>query len=105
MAGHGHDTSHHIIPIDTYLKVFGTLIVLTVITVLAARVDFGALNAVVAFAIATVKAVLVAAIFMHLKYDDKMNRVIIVSSVFFLIVLWFFAILDEATRVVTRSTL
>lgn len=96
---------HHMIPFDVYIKVFLALIVLTVITVLAAQVDFGALNAVVAFGIASVKAGLVLAIFMHLKYDNLLNRVIIGSSVFFLIVLYFFCIVDEVTRIVEKSTL
>lgn len=103
--GHESTHEHHIIPFATYLKVFIALLVLTVITVAAARVDFGALNAVVAFAIASVKAGLVLAIFMHLKYDDKLNRVIIGSSVFFLIILWIFCILDIFTRVGQSSTL
>ncbi|RYZ64891.1 MAG: hypothetical protein EOP05_21370 [Proteobacteria bacterium] len=96
---------HHILPLATYYKVFGALICLTVITVAASLVDFGAFNAIVAFAIATVKAYLVAAIFMHLKYDDKINRMILAAAVFFLLVLWFFSILDELTRVVQNSTL
>ncbi len=101
---HGsHD--HHVIPLKTYLSVFGVLIFLTVITVLAAKVDFGAFNAVVAFGIASVKAGLVLSIFMHLKYDNMMNRVIIGTSVFFLLVLWFFSILDIATRISQQSTL
>ena len=107
-SGEGSDHgsgSHHIVPLATYLKVFATLIFLTFITVLASRFDFGTFNSIVAFAIATVKAVLVASIFMHLKYDDKMNRIIIFSAFFFLLVLWFFSILDEMTRVVQHSTL
>lgn len=105
MAHGAYDTEHHIIPFATYIKVFVTLIVLTVITVAASRVDFGAFNAVVAFAIASVKAGLVLAFFMHLKYDNMLNRVIILSSVFFLIVLYFFCYLDESTRIIERSTL
>lgn len=101
---HG-SAEHHIIPLGTYLKIFGTLIFLTVITVLAAKVDFGAFNAVVAFGIASVKAALVLGYFMHLKYDNLMNRVIIGSGVFFLIVLWFFSILDMGTRIVNESPL
>lgn len=102
---HGTHSPHHILPLATYFKVFGALICLTVITVAAAQIDFGSFNAIVAFAIATVKAYLVAAIFMHLKYDDKMNRIILAAAVFFLLVLWFFSILDELTRVVQNSTL
>lgn len=105
MAHQNHDSAHHIIPFGTYIKVFAALIVLTVVTVLVAQVDFGAFNAVVAFGIATVKAVLVLGYFMHLKYDDKMNRVIFLSALFFLVVLWFFCILDEVTRILQQSTL
>ncbi len=101
----GQNHEHHIIPLSSYFKVFATLIALTVVTVAAARVDFGAFNAVVAFAIATVKAVLVLAIFMHLKYDDKLNRVIIGAGVFFLILLYFFCIIDIVTRVTEKSVL
>lgn len=96
----GGDHGHHIIPLNDYLKVFGALIFLTVITVLAAQVDFGVLNPIIAFAIASVKAGLVLAIFMHLKYDNMMNRVIIASSAFFLLVMYFFCIVDESTRIV-----
>src|SRR5688572_9538133 len=105
MAHGAYDVEHHIIPLRTYMNVFGTLIVLTAVTVLAARIDFGALNAVVAFGIATVKATLVLAIFMHLKYDNMLNRVIILSGAFFLIVMYFFCWLDESTRIIERSTL
>src|SRR5688572_29800586 len=109
MGAHGHsaDGKHvpHLIPLATYMKVFWTLIFLTVVTVAAARVDFGILNGVIAFGIASVKAGLVLAIFMHSKYDNMLNRVIIGSAVFFLVVLYLFCFVDEASRVVQQSTL
>lgn len=103
-SGHG-SGEHHIIPLKTYWSIFGALIVLTVVTVLAAKVDFGALNTIIAFGIASVKASLVLGYFMHLKYDNMMNRVIIGSSVLFLLILWFFCILDILTRVAQPSVL
>jgi cytochrome c oxidase subunit IV len=103
-TSHGND-EHHIIPLATYFKIFGSLIVLTGLTVLAAQFDFGAFNTIVAFGIASVKATLVLGYFMHLKYDNLMNRVIIGSGVFFLIVLWFFSILDIGTRLIPESPL
>jgi cytochrome c oxidase subunit IV len=103
---HGkHQDSHHIIPLKTYLNVFAVLICLTVVTVAASRINFGAMNAVIAFAIASVKALLVLAYFMHLKYDNMMNRVIIASGVFFLIVLYMFVTIDDITRIFQGSTL
>ncbi len=101
---HGGD-EHHIIPLKTYFQIFGILIVLTVVTVGATYIDFGAFNTIIAFAIASVKAALVLGYFMHLKYDNLMNRVIIGSGAFFLIVFWFFSILDIVTRVSAESPL
>lgn len=101
---HGND-EHHIIPFGTYFKIFAMLIVLTGLTVLASRFDFGTFNTIVAFGIASVKATLVLGYFMHLKYDNMMNRAIIGAGAFFLVVLWFFSVLDIATRVLPESPL
>lgn len=109
MGSHSHSAhgSHepHIIPLKTYWTIFAALIGLTIVTVLAARVDFGALNTIIAFGIASVKASLVLGYFMHLKYDNLMNRVIIGSSVLFLLLLWGFCILDIMTRIEQKSVL
>jgi cytochrome c oxidase subunit IV len=105
MSGKHGSSTHHVIPLSDYIKVFSALIFLTFITVAASRIDFGALNTIIAFAIATVKAVLVLSIFMHLKYDDKLNTVIIGSSFFFLLLLWFFSMTDIFTRVIQNSVL
>jgi cytochrome c oxidase subunit 4 len=72
---HGHDDLGlgHILPKKVYWSVFWALMVLTVITVVVAKVkafDFGSLNLVIAMAIASVKASLVALYFMHLKYEN-----------------------------------
>ena len=105
MAQGSHDSAHHVIPASTFYKVFACLIGLTVLTVAASKVDFGFMNTIVAFGIATVKAGLVLAIFMHLKYDDMMNRVIIACAFFFLLVMYLLCEIDEITRVLQRSTL
>jgi len=36
---------------------------------------------------------------MHLKYDNKLYLVMILTSIFFLIVMYFFSVLDLFTRV------
>lgn len=67
MAGAHTDIRKHI---KVYLMVFAALAAGTVITVVAARVDFGGhTNVVIALLIAAIKASLVAAIFMHLKWE------------------------------------
>lgn len=98
-------SKNHIVPSKTYLSVLISLLVLTVITVGVAQIDFGALNAFFAMLIATIKAGLVLLYFMHLKYDDKLYWVVFGSAVFFVIVLFFFSKLDIITRVIQNSTL
>lgn len=70
------DISHelgHIVPLSTYKAVFIALIVLTVVTVAISRVDFGSMNIVIAMLVASVKAMLVALVFMHLKYEKPVT--------------------------------
>ena len=95
----------HIIPFKVYIKVLSALLVLTVITVAVAQVDFGVLNAVIAMGIATVKAALVLLYFMHLKYDDQTYLVIFLAGVFFLVVIFLFCEFDLITRIPEKSVL
>ena len=89
---------HHIVPFKTYLNILLVLLFLTVVTVAISRVDFGFLNTVIAMFIATIKATFVLAVFMHLKYDNMINRVIFGTGLFFLAVLFIFSIGDIFTR-------
>lgn len=68
---HSHDEVGHIVPESLFLKVLIALLVLTVVTVLAAQVDLGKWNIVGALMIATVKASLVIYFFMHGKYENR----------------------------------
>lgn len=67
----------HITPLWVYLAVGATLLVMTGLTIAAAEINFTALtgfsemNFIIAMAIATFKALLVALFFMHLIYDNK----------------------------------
>ena len=105
MSGQDHHDVYHVTPFATYMKVFGALLILTVLTVWVATIDFGSMNAFIAFGIATVKAGLVLLFFMHLKYEDNINRTIMASGFFFLALLFIFAIIDLITRVPVESTL
>src|SRR4051812_46398683 len=83
---HDHKGSHHhhILPVSTAVAVGVALLILTAITVFVAQIDLGRLNFVVAMFVASVKATLVAAIFMNLKYDRRENTAIFISSFVFL---------------------
>ena len=96
---HEEDHGHHIIPIPVYAGVLGILILGTIITVGVAQIDFGAWNTVIAMFVATIKASFVLLYFMHLKYDNAMNRVIFGSGFFFLLILIAFSIIDIITRI------
>jgi len=89
---------HHIIPIQTYLKVFGALMVLTVLTVAVTYVDLGFFNIVLAMFIAIVKSTLVLLFFMHLYYDNKTNLMFFLGSILFMIIFITFTYFDIGQR-------
>lgn len=72
---------HHIVGYITNLWVWVALIILTIITVAVSEYDLKMLTVVVALTIASIKAGIVLAYFMHLKFDKK------ILTVFLLIVL------------------
>lgn len=86
----------------TYTKVLATLVSLTVITVLAASVDFGSGNAVIALVIASIRASLVALFFMHLRHEKPMNAIIFVCGLVFLSVFLLMCVIDIDSRDLVR---
>lgn len=68
-SGADHDASHIAAHVRSYLWVGAALLVLTGVTVALSYVDFGSRsnNIIVGLMVASLKASLVAAIFMHLK--------------------------------------
>jgi cytochrome c oxidase subunit 4 len=81
-----------------YAITLAALMVLTVITVYVAGFDFGSVNVVVAIGIATVKATLVALVFMHLRNDRPLNGMIAISGFLFLGLLLMFCLTDIDAR-------
>jgi cytochrome c oxidase subunit 4 len=83
MSDHSTDISKHV---RGYMIVGGTLLVGTILTVLASYVDLGHhWNIVLALVIATVKASLVALFFMHLISERQMIYIVLAFTAFFLI--------------------
>jgi cytochrome c oxidase subunit 4 len=79
--------------------VWGALLLGTFLTYKAAKVDLGVFNAAVALTIATTKALLVALFFMHLKNaSEKLLKLVVISTLFFLLILLALAMADYATR-------
>ncbi len=93
---HGHGLAH-IASVKVLLGTFGALMVLTVITVLATKVDLGTdMNLVVALLVATVKATLVAMFFMHLRYDKAMHTVAFLAGLLFALLFVSFTLMDSS---------
>lgn len=88
----------HIASKGLYWTIFGTLIVLTVVTVVIARVDLGSLNTPVALAIAAFKATLVILFFMGVKYNTPLTKVVAASGFLWLIILFGITMGDYLTR-------
>ena|SRR5215469_3131013 len=98
MADHT-EQSEHVVSAGLYVLIFVILIVCTVLTAWIATIDLGQFNTVVALTIATFKASLVALIFMHVKYtSEKMTKAVLISVVFWLILLLVLSLTDYASR-------
>ena len=82
------DISKHV---KAYIRVFAALAILTIVTVAASRIHFpGEGNMIVALLIAAFKASLVAAIFMHLKWEKAPSIwwVLAVCAIFFVVLIF-----------------
>lgn len=95
-----HDVSKHI---RGYLMVGGTLLLFTAITVALSYYNFGTqkANVAVAMLVATFKAGLVAAIFMHLSSEKRIIYRILIFTFFFVFGLFWLTYLawyDPITR-------
>jgi cytochrome c oxidase subunit IV len=93
----------HIVPPSVYIVIIITLLSLTALTVVAAYVDLGPFNIVVALVIATVKASLVVLFFMHAKYSPKRTKLVIMAGIFWLLILLFMTLSDYFTRIDYRG--
>ncbi len=102
---HGLDHVPHVLGLPVYLATWGGLVVLTGVTVAASYVNLGPWNLALALAIATIKAVAVSAIFMHLWFDHKFHAIIFGSALVFLAIFIGFTLIDTENRGRVDATL
>jgi len=82
-----------------YFSVWVALLFGTFLTYEVAKIDLGVFNSAVALIIATTKALLVALFFMHLRgASEKLLKLVVISTVFFLFILMALSMADYATR-------
>jgi cytochrome c oxidase subunit IV len=94
----GHAAPPHQAPLAMYFAVFAVLMVLTVLTVWVSRIDLGALNTLVAMAIAVIKATVVILWFMHVIHSPRLTWIVVIASFLWLAVLFVLTFSDYLTR-------
>jgi cytochrome c oxidase subunit 4 len=88
----------HVAPKSMYYAVFGALILGTILTVAAAKVDMGPLNNIVMLVIACTKATLVILFFMHVRWSSRLTWVVAMSGFFWLLILFGIGMSDYLSR-------
>ena len=84
--------------VRTYVLVWASLVALLAITVAVSYAQFGRLNAVVALAIAAIKAALIVLFFMHLRSSARLIWVVTAASVVWLAIMFALTVSDYETR-------
>lgn len=93
-------SEHSSSSLTTYFTIWLALLAGTALTVFAAHINLGPFNAAVALIIATTKALLVALFFMHLRgASERLLKVVVISTLFFLLILLALSMADYGTRV------
>lgn len=107
MASHDSHDSHehddymphvHVSSIAQNTGVFVALVFLTIITIAAYSVRLGEANLFVAIFIASIKATLVCAFFMHLLYENPFNTLFFLGTFAFVIVFVGYTVNDAGYR-------
>jgi cytochrome c oxidase subunit 4 len=86
-----------------YVVVWIALVVLATVTLFASRAVTGGWGLVIALAIATAKAMLVVAFFMHLAGGKPIHRIVFAIAIAFLVLLVIGVLADVGTRSIASS--
>jgi caa(3)-type oxidase subunit IV len=97
---HAVDALHpHITPMKYYWGVLGALLFLTVVTVGVSELHLPMpYSIIIAMAVACVKASLVVSVFMHLIWDKKLNTVVFMVGVAWMLIFFSLTMVDMLSR-------
>lgn len=90
--------SLHVMDVKVYIGVLCALVVFTCLTAWVAFHNFDPYNDIIAIAIAATKTTLVVLFFMHVKYGTRLTKLIVGSSVVWLLILFCFTLSDYLSR-------
>ncbi len=92
------DTTHYIVPYRVYGLILIVLLVLTGISVAVTQIELTNWSMVVALVLASTKSTIILAIFMHLKFDQKIYRIMAMLIFLLLTSVIIITFLDYAFR-------
>jgi cytochrome c oxidase subunit IV len=95
----------HVAPKSLYYMVFLALVVGTVLTYAAARIDLGFMNNIVMLTIACAKALLVVLFFMHVRWSSRLTWLVAMSGFFWLLIMFSITLSDYGSRGWVAGTL
>lgn len=90
--------SQPVVSIKAYTLTFVALLALALATSLIGLLDLGLFSMVIAVAIATAKAVLIACFFMHAFYESKVIRVAVAGGIVWFLIMVSLTLGDYMTR-------
>jgi caa(3)-type oxidase subunit IV len=88
-TAHGDHAEHHVHPPSYYVKIWGVLMVLLVISIIGPEIGIKWVTLTTAFGIAVVKAYLVASKFMHLNIEKRYASFLIITAILLMGIFFF----------------
>lgn len=88
------EQKQHIVPYKTFISVWALLILLTAATVVIAELHMGGASVIIPLIIASAKAGLVLWFFMHLKYESRLFKLMLLMPIATLTVILGLTFLD-----------
>jgi cytochrome c oxidase subunit 4 len=92
------ETNHHIVSYRTYGLILLLLLVLTAVSVAVTQIELTKWSTAVALLLAATKTSFVLAVFMHLKFDQRIFRVMAILIILLLGVVIIITFLDYMFR-------
>jgi cytochrome c oxidase subunit 4 len=92
------DKTHHIVPYRTYGLILVLLLVLTGISVAVTQIELSRWSTLAALLLASTKSAVVLAVFMHLKFDQMVYKVMAIFVVLVVLAVFVLTFFDYAFR-------
>ncbi|MBR8538043.1 cytochrome C oxidase subunit IV family protein [Carboxylicivirga sediminis] len=91
-------SDNHIVPYRLYIQVLAGLIVMTILSVAITKINLDTLTVFAAILLASIKSALVLTFFMHLKFDNKLLQILVISVFLLVALVLFITFLDYNFR-------